>query len=181
MFLKLGAAVIDADQIAHQLTQSGQPALAAILAQFGKNYFLPDGNLDRARMRRLVFSVPEAKKKLETLLHPLIMDEVNRRLATVLAPYVLVAVPLLLESGAYRGMVQRILVVDCSEAQQVERVVTRSGLGEEEVRAIMAHQIGRDERLRLADDILDNHGDLTALQEQVERLHRKYLRLAGEK
>lgn len=180
-FSRLGATIIDTDQIAHQLTAAGQPVLAAIEEQFGGAYFLSDGSLDRAGLRHLVFSDPAAKKRLEALLHPLIRDQVRCRLMTVPTPYVIVAVPLLFETGAYREMVQRILVVDCGPEQQVARVMARSGMGEEEVRAIMVHQIGRGKRLRLADDILDNHGDLSELQWQVEALHRKYLLLAMEK
>jgi len=178
IFARLGASIIDTDQIARQLTALGQPAVTAIREQFGEDYFLPDGSLDRARLRHRVFSDAAAKKQLEALLHPLIKDEVRRRLMTVQTPYAIVAVPLLLETGAYREMVQRILVVDCGEEQQVERVMARSRLSEAEVRAIMASQIGRAERLRLADDIIDNHGDQTALQQQVEQLHRRYLHLA---
>jgi len=178
IFARLGATVIDTDQIARQLTALGQPALTAIWEQFGADYFLSDGNLDRARLRHLVFSDTAAKNQLEALLHPLIKDEVRRRLVTVQAPYAIVAVPLLLETGAYRELVQRILVVDCSAEQQVARVISRSHLSEEEVRAIMTSQISRAERLQLADDIIDNHGDRSALQQQVEQLHRSYLQLS---
>lgn len=178
MFARLGATVIDTDQIAHQLTATGQPALAEIRNRFGAGYFLPDGSLDRARLRNLVFSDTAAKKRLEALLHPLIKNEVRRRLADVQTRYVIVAVPLLLETGAYRELVQRILVVDCAEEQQVARTMARSGLSEKEVRAIMACQISRAERLRLADDIIDNRGERGELQQQVEQLHRQYLQLA---
>lgn len=175
IFSRLGTSVIDTDLIAHQLTALGQPALATIREQFGDAYFLPDGNLDRANLRRLIFSDSVARKRLEALLHPVIQSEVNHRLAAVQAPYAIVAVPLLLETGTYRKMVQRIVVVDCDEAQQVERVMARSRLSEEEVRAIISSQIKRAERLRLADDIIDNHGDRSGLLEQVERLHHLYL------
>lgn len=178
IFSRLGATVIDTDLIARQLTALGQPALTALREQFGADYFLPDGNLDRARLRRLVFSDPGAKKQLEALLHPLIRDEVCRRLTKEQSPYTIIAVPLLLETGAYHGMVQRVLLVDCDEAQQVERVMARSQLSGEEVRAIMTSQISRAERLRLADDIIDNHGKQSALQPQVEQLHRRYLQMA---
>jgi len=178
IFARLGATVIDTDQIARQLTALGQPALTAIWEQFGADYFLSDGNLDRARLRHLVFSDTAAKNQLEALLHPLIKDEVRRRLVTVQAPYAIVAVPLLLETGAYRELVQRILVVDCSAEQQVARVISRSHLSEEEVRAIMTSQISRAERLQLADDIIDNHGDRSALQQQVKQLHCRYLQLS---
>lgn len=179
LFAELGISIVDTDQIARQLTAAGQPALLAVANTFGTDFLLPDGNLDRPRLRHLIFSTPEAKKKLEAILHPLIRDEVKRRLALAPPPYAIVAVPLLLETGTYREMVQRVLVVDCSETQQVERVVARSGLDEAEVRAIMAHQLNRQERLRQADDIIDNHGNRSALRLQVEQLHQRYLKLAA--
>lgn len=178
LLANLGVPIVDTDQIAHQLTSVGQPALTTITREFGAEFLLPDGNLDRTRMRHRVFSEPAAKRKLEAILHPLIRDEVQRRLEQIQAPYVVVAIPLLLESGAYRNIVQRILVVDCSEAQQVARVVARNGLGEAEVHAIMAHQLSRSDRLHQADDILDNHGTTGTLEAQVQRLHQHYLKLA---
>ncbi|MEN6586163.1 MAG: dephospho-CoA kinase [Sulfuricella sp.] len=178
IFARLGTTVIDTDQIAHQLTVLGQPAVTAIQKQFGADYVLPDGNLDRSRLRNLIFSDAAAKKQLEALLHPLIKDEVCCRLAAVQTHYAIIAVPLLLETGSYRELVQRILVVDCDEEQQVARTMARSGLSEEEVRAIMACQVSRSERLRLADDIIDNQGGRSELQHQVEQLHRQYLQIA---
>lgn len=179
LFSERGIAIIDTDQIARQLTTAGEPALKAIATQFGEDFLLPDGELNRARLRHLVFSSPEAKKSLEAILHPLIRDEVKYRLSLAQSTYVVVAVPLLLETGAYRDIVDRVLVVDCSEAQQVERVMARNGLDESEVRAIMAHQVDRRERLRQANDIVDNHGDRSALRPQVERLHQRYIELAA--
>jgi len=179
MFTQLGAAVIDTDQIARWLTESGQPAMSAIRKQFGADYFLSDGKLDRPRLRRLVFADTDEKKRLEHILHPLIKEEVRRQLAGVQAPYAVIAIPLLLEIGDYRDLTQRVLVVDCTETQQVERVMARSKLSEEEVRAIMANQIGREERLRQADDVCNNHGDLSALQGQIQQLHQKYRHLSA--
>lgn len=179
LFAEQGISIVDTDQIARQLTAAGEPALAAIASGFGAEFLLPDGELDRPRLRHLIFSSPEAKEKLEAILHPLIRKEVKRRLALAQSPYAMVAVPLLLETGAYRDIAQRILVVDCSEAQQVERVVARNGLDEAEVHAIMAHQLSRQERLRQADDIVDNHGIQPALSPQVKRLHLRYLELAA--
>ncbi|MFA5241937.1 MAG: dephospho-CoA kinase [Sulfuricella sp.] len=179
LFAEQGISIVDTDQIARQLTAAGEPALAAIAYGFGAEFLLPDGELDRSRLRHLIFSSPEAKEKLEAILHPLIRDEVKRRLALTQSPYAMVAVPLLLETGAYRDIAQRILVVDCGEAQQVERVVARNGLDEAEVHAIMAHQLSRQERLRQADDIVDNHGTRPALSPQVKRLHLRYLELAA--
>lgn len=178
LFAELGISVVDTDQIARQFTVPGQAALAAIANEFGASILLPDGELDRAHLRHLIFSDPAAKKKLESILHPLIRDEVKRRLALVQSPYAIVAVPLLLETGAYREIVQRVLVVDCGEVQQVERVVARNGLAEIEIRAIMAHQLSRQERLQQADDIVDNHGSQSGLRPQVEDLHQRYLKLA---
>lgn len=179
LFAELGISIVDTDQIARQFTAVGQPALTAIANKFGTDFLLPDGELDRPRLRHLVFTSPEAKSKLEAILHPLIRDEAKRRLALAQSPYAIVAVPLLLETGAYREIVQRILVVDCSEAQQLERVVARNGLEETEVRAIMTHQLNRHERLSQADDIVDNHGSRSALRPQVEQLHQRYLKLAA--
>ena len=179
MFARLGAAVIDTDRIAHQLTENGQPALAEIRTQLGDEYFLPDGNLDRPRLRNRVFSDPAAKERLERILHPRIRNEVMRCLSAVHGTYVLLVVPLLLETGAYQDVTARVLVVDCTESQQVARVLARSALTEADVRSIMDHQIGRQERLQLADDICDNQGDPSALGLQVEQLHRKYLMLSA--
>jgi dephospho-CoA kinase len=179
IFAAHGAAVIDTDDIAHRLTAAGQPALLAIGRQFGKQFLLPGGGLDRAGMRRLVFSDSRAKARLEAILHPLIKERVQQALAACAAPYALVVVPLLLESGAYREWLQRILVIDCEEAQQIERTMARSGLSEDEVRAIMAHQVSRAERLRQADDVLSNSGSLAQLRRQIALLHEEYLRFAA--
>lgn len=179
LFAERDISIVDTDQIARQLTAVGEPALAAIAGEFGSDFLLPDGELNRPRLRHLIFSSPEAKEKLEAILHPLIQDEVIRLLARARSPYTIIAVPLLLETGAYRDIVHRILVVDCSEAQQVERVAARNGLDETEVRAIMAHQLSRQARLEQADDIVDNHGVRSALRPQVEQLHQRYLELAA--
>lgn len=179
LFAGLGVVIIDTDQIARQLTAPGQAALTTITNEFGADILLPDGNLNRPRLRHLIFSAPAARKKLEAILHPLIREEVERRLVLAQSPYAIVAVPLLLESGAYREIVQRVLVVDCSEEQQVARVVARSGLAETEIRAIMDSQLSRQARLSQADDIVDNHGSRSALEAQVEQLHQRYLKLAA--
>lgn len=175
---ELGAAIVDTDEIAHRLTASGQPGALAIREQFGAEYLRPDGALDRDRMRKLVFSEPAAKRNLEAILHPMIRAEVNAAVKTAQAPYVVVVVPLLIESGAYRDLARRILAVDCSEEQQIARVMRRSGLGIEAVRAIMASQAGRDERLKHADDVVRNDADLVHLRADVVALHGKYLELA---
>lgn len=182
MLRALGAAIVDTDEIAHRLTASGQPGAHAIGAQFGPEYLRADGALDRDRMRELVFSDPAAKKKLEAILHPMIRAEVNTEIRAAVenarAPYIVIVVPLLIETGAYRDLVRRILVIDCDEKQQIARVVQRNGLSEAAVQGIMASQVGRAERLRHADDIVRNDADLAALHAQVAGLHNRYLALA---
>lgn len=179
MFAELGVPIVDTDQIARELTQSGQPALADIRRQFGDAFFLPDGNLDRARLRRLIFQDRAAKRKLEAILHPPIKQEVRKRLGELTAPYAIVAVPLLLEGSGYRDVVQRILAMDCTEEQQIDRAAARSKLSRDEVRAIMANQVERADRLGRVDDICANQGDLEDLRRQVMHLHEKYLQLAA--
>jgi dephospho-CoA kinase len=131
--------------------------------------------MDRQKMRDRVFADPAARKKLEGLLHPLIREESSRRIARAQGPYVIHVVPLLVESPDYRSRVDRVLVVDAPEEIQVERVRRRSGLGEHEVRAIVAAQASRAQRLAAADDVIENRGTIDALREQVAALHRKYL------
>lgn len=180
IFKELGAAVVDTDEIAHQLTAPGQPGAHAIGVQFGAEYLRADGALDRDRMGELVFGDPAAKKKLEAILHPMIRAEVNTRVAeNGQAPYVVIAVPLLIETGAYRTLAQRILVIDCDEKQRIARVMRRNGLSAAQVQRIMANQASRAARLKQADDIVCNDADLVKLRAEVEALHRKYLALTG--
>lgn len=178
MFAARGAAVIDTDQIAHQLTAPGGDAIPAIRAEFGAIFIASTGALDRARMRTAVFTDPAAKKRLEAILHPLIRDQCELAAIQAHGPYLLFVVPLLVESGAWRKRVSRVLVVDCSEQQQLVRVMDRNGLSESQVRAIMATQVTRAQRLAAADDILLNDGDLDALAPQIDRLHALYCSLA---
>ena len=176
---ELGAAVVDTDVIAHELTAPGGPAIEPIRAAFGDGVIAQNGALDRAAMRRRVFADAQAKARLEGILHPMIRAETDRRSAASRAPYVVLVVPLLVESGGYRRRVQRVVVVDCPEEIQVVRVMSRSGLSEDEARAIMAAQVGRAQRLAVADDVIDNGGELAALRPQVEALHRQYLEMAA--
>ena len=178
MFEEFGAAVVDTDAIAHELTRPGGRALAAIRKGFGAEYIAADGGLDRARMRRLAFRDADARSRLEAILHPLIRRRSRARIAAARQPYVLIVVPLLLETGAYRDLVDRVLVVDCDEQRQVERAMARSGLGREEVLAIMAAQLPRARRLAQADDTLLNDGGMDALRRRARRLHARYLALA---
>lgn len=178
LFAEAGVDVVDTDQISHSITQAGAPAVAAIAERFGRQYIGTDGALDRPRMRQLVFSDAQARKDLESILHPLIRQETRQRVAGATSAYVIVVVPLLLETGNYLRFVQRVLVVDCDPDLQVDRVAARSGLPRKEVQAIMATQATREERLQGADDVIRNDGGLAELRSQVEILHRKYLQLA---
>ena len=180
LFAELGAGVVDADEIAHALTGLGQAAVGEIARRFGSQYLRADGTLDRARMRKLAFEDARAKKDLESILHPLIRREAERRLASSTAPYAILVVPLLFESGAYQTLLRRVLVVDSAQETRIERVKLRSNLSRDEILAIMSAQLGQAERLRRADDVIRNDGDLAALAAQVAVLHRKYLDLAAE-
>jgi dephospho-CoA kinase len=180
LFREFGATIIDTDEIARGLTTTRGAATSAIAREFGPDYLAADGALDRDRMREAVFSDPAARRKLEGILHPRIRDAVGAALAAATTPYAVVVVPLLIETGAYRDTVQRIAVVDCSEELQVARVMQRSGLTPEQVRAIMATQANRPERLARADDVISNEGDVDVLRAQVLGLHGKYLGLAAK-
>jgi dephospho-CoA kinase len=177
-FAKLGAAIVDTDAIAHELTGTGGLALPQIRKLFGEKAIGVDGAMDRKRMRDHVFANPEAKRQLEGLLHPMIRDESARRIAAARGHYVVHVVPLLVESGDYRRRVDRVLVVDCPEEQQVARVRER-GLSEQEARSILAAQAPRAKRLAAADDVIENGGTRDALRKQVAALHQKYLQFSG--
>ncbi|MGE5648674.1 MAG: dephospho-CoA kinase [Bacillota bacterium] len=179
MFAARGAAVIDTDQIAHQLTAPGGTAIAEIRTQFGDAFLMENGAMDRAKVREYVFSEPAAKSRLEAILHPLIRIEVERAAQQAQGEYLIFVVPLLVESSSWKQRVSRVLVVDCLEETQVRRVMSRSGLPEAQVRAIMAAQASRQERLAAADDVIDNNGDALALVPQVDRLHAAYAALAS--
>lgn len=175
LFAEHGAGIIDTDAIAHQLTQAGGVAIAAIRAAFGNDYLTDDGALDRAKMRRLIFSDAAAKQRLEQILHPLIFEQAKAQLRQLQAnPYVIVVVPLLPESRTFRQLVQRVLVVDCDEDTQVARVIGRSRMTEAEVRAITTRQTPRADRLRLADDVISNNAGLDSLSGKVAALHELY-------
>lgn len=176
-FARLGATVVDTDAIAHELTGVGGAALSQIAGIFGDE-FIHDGKMDRQRMRERVFSDAAAKKRLEGVLHPMIRQESERRIAGAAGPYVVHVVPLLIESPDYRRRVNRVLVVDLPEAMQIARVRERSRLAEDEVRAIIRTQAERQARLAAADDVIDNAGSLEALRNQVGALHEKYLQFA---
>jgi dephospho-CoA kinase len=173
-----GAGVIDTDRIARELTEPGDPSLARIAATFGAEVIHEDGRLDRDALRRLVFDDPDARRRLEGILHPRIKDRMLERLAVLDAPYAVLVIPLLFETNQ-QNLVDRTLVVDVPEPIQIERVRRRSGLADADILRIIASQIERTERLARADDIIDNGNDLPALLAQVEQIHRLYLKLAS--
>lgn len=177
-FARLGATVVDTDEIARELTAPGGAAMPHIKSLFGDAFVGPSGAMDRQAMRRRVFSEPAAKQALERLLHPMIRAESERRIAAARAPYVVHVVPLLVESADYRERFDRVAVVDAPEELQVERACARSRLTPDEVRAIMRGQASREQRLAAADDVIDNRGELAALRAQVAVLHAKYAALA---
>ncbi|AMP01781.1 dephospho-CoA kinase [Collimonas arenae] len=178
MFAKLGASVIDTDAIAHQLSAAGGIAITPIIAEFGADFIDASGAMDRARMRALVFSDSDARHRLESILHPLIRTETARAAEQAEGPYLIFVVPLLIESGNWKRRVERILAVDCDEQVQVQRVMQRNAMSESQVRAIMATQASRQQRLQAADDVIVNDGDPAALLPQVAQLHTRYLSFA---
>ncbi len=179
-FRTLGVPVIDTDAIAAELVQPGQPGLQRVADLFGSEILKRDGTLDRHRLRRLVFADPAQRHRLEQALHPLIRSEMRRRIEQLDAPYCILEIPLLLESG-WNGEVDRILVVDTPQQLQIERAARRDNISREEVKQVIEAQSGREERLAAADDIISNDGDLEQLQRRVEQLHRFYLQHAVPK
>ena len=174
MFAERGASIVDTDQIAHSLTGPNGAAMPDILAEFGARMADSRGAMDRAQMRDLVFREPAAKRRLEAILHPMIRNATEAAAADATGAYVMLAIPLLVESGAWKQRVNRVLVIDCPEEVQVARVMARNGLAEKQVRAIMAAQVPRAVRLAAADDVIDNGGQIQALTPQVDRLHDFY-------
>lgn len=182
LFAERGVALVDTDAIAHELSGPQGAAIPEIRAAFGDDVLRADGGLDRAAMRRLIFSDPAAKRKLEDVLHPLIRQRSDACCAAAQnSPYVLLVVPLLVETASYRRRADRVLVVDCDEALQIARVSARNGLAADAVEAIMATQASRADRRAAADDVLLNDGHPAALLPQVERLHQQYVDLANAK
>lgn len=181
LFAARGATIIDTDLIAHSLTAAGGSAMPAIQAAFGDSFLTTNGALDRAAMRERVFTNPAAKRELEAILHPLIGKETVAAATVATGPYLIFVVPLLVESGRWRQLVDRILVVDCNEALQLERVMRRNQLTAKQVQAIMAAQATRGDRLAAADDVIVNEAKIVAVEVEVERLHQCYLALAAKK
>jgi len=179
-FAARGVDVLDADEIAHAISRRGEAGHRAVVASLGTGFLRPDGELDRAALRRRAFDDATFRRDLEQILHPLIAARLEDAVGDFRGPYGMLVVPLLLERGGLRKRVARILVVDCSAQEQIRRVQLRSGLPADEVRRIMATQLPRGERLAEADDVIDNSGPRGAIAPQVERLDRRYRDLAAK-
>ncbi|MBC3412531.1 dephospho-CoA kinase [Pseudomonas sp. SWRI51] len=177
-FVELGVHLVDADQAARWVVEPGRPALASIVERFGAGVLLEDGQLDRAALRQQIFADPAQRQWLEQLLHPLIGQEIFSYLAKAETPYAVYVSPLLIESGQYRKT-QRILVIDAPPELQVQRTLLRDNTSAEQVQAILKAQVGREERLRHADDVVVNDRDVPTLHAEIDRLHHFYLTLRG--
>jgi dephospho-CoA kinase len=176
-FANFAVPIIDADIIAHEITQNRHPALDKIASQFGREYVTDDGALDRQRMRKLVFDQPDKRKILEGILHPIIQSRMHMRAQACTKPYCILSIPLLLE-GNNQGRVDRILVVDAPDANRRRWIKARSGLSDTEINGIFAAQVSRQKRLDSADDIITNDGSLKDLAEKVAELHERYLEIS---
>lgn len=177
-FVDLGVHLVDADHAARWVVEPGRPALAQIAEHFGPSVLQADGTLNRSAMRELIFKDPQQRVWLESLLHPLIREEIRQYLARAESAYAILVSPLLLETSQHQ-MVQRVLVIDVPESVQIERTVLRDKTNEEQVRAILKAQASREERLSRADDVIVNDRDPAWLKSEVERLHHYYLTLRG--
>ncbi|HEX5419856.1 MAG TPA: dephospho-CoA kinase [Gammaproteobacteria bacterium] len=176
---ELGAGLIDTDVAAREVTEPGEPALDEIRAAYGRAVIGSDGRLDRRTLRSLVFDDPDARRRLETILHPRIRARVLEKLERLEAPYAVLVVPLLVETN-FGALVDRVLVVDCPVETQLSRLTARDGIDEALARAMIGAQAERSTRLAAADDVIDNGGDAAATRAQVKRLHRFYLSLATD-
>jgi dephospho-CoA kinase len=177
-FLELGVPVIDADQASRAVVAPGEPGLAAIRKTFGADVISANGELDRRALRNLIFADPARRRDLEAILHPLIRNHMQRAANAAVGPYLVMAIPLLVEARDPER-VDRILVVDVDAETQLDRVVARDASTREQAGAIIAAQVSRAERLRHADDVIENSGTVDELRQAVDRLHEGYLRLAG--
>lgn len=176
IFAELGVPVVDTDVIAHRLTTPHHPTLALIANTFGQHLIQGDGALDRPALRKIVFADRAAKSKLEAILHPLILDQAKLALeAQAHHPYQILVVPLLFESKNYSEIINRSLVIDCDESLQIQRTMQRSNLSEDEVRAIMATQLSREQRNALADDVINNNDTPKSLALQIQEIHKKFI------
>lgn len=177
LFSGMGVPVIDADRIARDLTSPGKPALDLIAGNFGRELIKEDGGLDRERMRKIIFNDADARRKLESILHPLVYAEIERLIGKVDTDYCIVSIPLLLETGNAEQF-DRVLVIDVAENIQRERAAMRDNSDPMAIQSIIDSQISRKERLKMADDVIRNNGDLDSLESQIRQIHEKYTTLA---
>ena len=176
-FRALGADIIDADKISKDLVKTGNPVLAEIVRVFDKSILLPNGDLNRDKLKEIVFSDAQALQKLEVIIHPEIRAEINHQIAVLSdSAYVIVDIPLLLEKN-YSELFDRIVVVDCLPEQQIKRVIQRDELDVVTIKSIIKTQVSRETRLIAATDVLDNSGNINTLKDQVENLHKDFLTL----
>ena len=181
IFADLGVPVTDVDVISHALTAANQPLLADIVANFGKEYITAEGALNRGAMRKLVFNDAAARDQLNAILHPAIYQQAvlqlqaNQTHINKSTPYQILVIPLLFESPRYAPHIDRILLIDCDEATQVARVQLRSNLTEAEIKKIISAQTPRDKQLKLANDVIENGGNVAELREKILLIHQKYL------
>jgi dephospho-CoA kinase len=181
-FAELGVPVINADDSSRAVVAPGQPGLTAVAERFGKQVLTAQGELDRRALRALIFADPNKRRELESILHPLIRADMEWRASRAVGPYLVLSIPLLIESKSRDGAparVDRILVVDVDEAVQLQRLMSRDRIGADAARAILAAQASRAERLRAADDVLANSGTVPDLRQALDRLHGEYLGLAA--
>jgi len=178
-FQELGITVVDADLASRVVVEPGKPALQAIAEHFGEHLITTNGELDRRALREIVFADPSQRKWLEGLTHPLIAQEILTQIQASQSPYTILASPLLLESSQHK-MAERVLVIDVPVELQIARTVTRDHTTEEGVKAIIAAQMSRDDRLAKADDVICNDQDLQRLRENVDQLHNTYLKMAKQ-
>lgn len=180
MFVKLGATLVDTDIVAREVVARGEPGLTAVTAAFGPGVLLPSGELNRPALRSLVFADDERRATLDSILHPLIRSRTLAKLSELAVPYAILVVPLLVETS-FSSLVDRILVVDCPESAQLERLMRRDAIPRPEALAMLRAQVDRATRLKAAHDIIDNTGTPEATRRQVELLHRRYLDLAAQR
>jgi dephospho-CoA kinase len=179
-FTELGLPVIDADHAARAVVAVGAPGLGQVIQRFGSGVVAANGELDRRALRNLIFSDAAARADLNAILHPLIRNYMEQKVAAAVGPYVVLAIPLLVESGRQRDRVDRVLVIDVDEAVQLQRLTARDGSTQEQARAILSAQASRAARLSAADDVLPNTGTVTDLRQAVDGLHERYLHLAQQ-
>jgi dephospho-CoA kinase len=178
-FGALGIPIIDTDQLARDVVEPGQPPLERLVERFGASILTEDGHLDRPALRNIVFSDPKARADLEALTHPAIGAAVEARSAEAGGPYQILVIPLLVEKSL-GSQLDRVLVVDCEEDLQIRRLQARDGSTLEQARAILNAQVSRSTRLKAAHDVIKNDGDMSAVRDQVEKLHARYLELAQQ-